>query len=229
MDFNIRELYYELLDYDGTELFGTVLKPWVEHHQYSNFVFSLTGRLNLSDAERWELYALSRILDTLCLPFLPNKGADSSSWLGPNIYPKEYLEFIDLIGLEHFHPKTYDTFNCEIIESKEEGENNFKIVECLFPTVKLKNLLIKRAGVVITNNKQDYNLDLVNNATIYWAFRRKNRKYLDLSQGWGSNSQWRTEFRLDIETEKAFVYNFNGKLDLNALTDETVKDLEDKT
>jgi len=75
--------------------------------------------------------------------------------------------------------------------------------------------MIKRAGVIITNNPKDYNINLINSAPIYWTYRRKNRIYHDLSHGWGSNSQWRTEFRLDVETENTFVYNLKGKYNLS--------------
>jgi hypothetical protein len=68
-------------------------------------------------------------------------------------------------------------------------------------------------------------LDLINSASIYWTYRRKNRKYLDLSQGWGSNSQWRTDLRLDIETKDSFIYNQKGKFDLNNLTTELLEEL----
>ena len=55
--------------------------------------------------------------------------------------------------------------------------------------------------------------DVAEGSTLYWAYRRKNRPYRDLSQGWGSNSQWRTEFRRDYTDGRDFVYNADGTLD----------------
>ncbi len=137
---------------------------------------------------------------------------------------EEYIEFNKLIGLDIETPKLFDTFTCEIIEA-QNGENDFQVIQCLFPAIKLKNIIIKRAGVKILLSADKYDLTLINDATIYWTFRRKNRKYLDLSHGWGSNSQWRTNLRLDIETDSSFIYNHKGKFNLTNLTPEILEEL----
>jgi hypothetical protein len=36
-----------------------------------------------------------------------------------------------------------------------------------------------------------------------------------VSHGWGSNSQWGTDFRRDYVTDEAYVYNVDGTIDLN--------------
>ncbi|WP_298427936.1 hypothetical protein [uncultured Kordia sp.] len=226
-EFTIRDLYYQVLDYEGEELFTDLLKPWVENYNYKRFINSITDILNISNEKNCELYALSRLLDILTLHFLPNNNADGSDWLGVEISKNEYIEFIKIIGLETVKPKTYDTFHCEIAETKV-GNKNFEITECLFPSVKLKNLLIKRSAVIITNRIEDYNLELMNNSKIYWTFRRNNRKFIDLSNGWGNNSQWKTEFRLDLENGNKIIYNYNGKFDLNQLSEETLNELKEE-
>jgi hypothetical protein len=180
-----------------------------------------------SDEDNWELYALSRILDILTLRFQPNKNADGSEWPGPEISLNEYIEFIKILGLEIVYPEIYNAFYCEILEAKE-GKNYFEINDYLFPGIKLKNLVIKRSGTIININPTDYDLDLINNARIFWTYRRKNREYDDLSHDWGTNSQWRTTFRLDIETDNSFIYNLQGEDDLNNLSDETLKELKEQ-
>jgi hypothetical protein len=169
------------------------------------------------------MYALTRVLDVLTLRFQPDNSADGD-WPGPALTVSEYTSFVELIGLKVETPRVFDHFNCEILEA-QKGQNDFEIIECCFPTVKLKGLVIKRGGVKILLNPLTYDLALVNKASIYWAFRRKNRKYLDLSQGWGSNSQWRTNFRVDIETATGYIYNKKGKLDLNNVTPELLEEL----
>lgn len=230
MNLSIRDLYDKIMDFEGEGLYENVLKTWIAENNYRNYLFSTFDKFqtdkkfDLSQESIWELYALTRVLDTLTLPFQTNNKADGSDWLGPKLSIQDYVAFNDLIGLETVTPKLFNTFDCEIIEA-QEGENDFEITNCFFPAVKFENLIIKRAGVKIFLNPKNYNLALINNASIYWTYRRKNRKYLDLSQGWGSNSQWRTDLRLDIETKDSFIYNQKGKFDLNNLTPELLEEL----
>ncbi|WP_437297214.1 hypothetical protein [Sorangium sp. So ce426] len=69
---------------------------------------------------------------------------------------------------------------------------------------------------------------IAESSTMYWAYRRKNRPQQDLSQGWGSNSQWRTAFRRDYRVGQTSYYNVDGKRDLSAL-ESTVEDDEGLT
>jgi hypothetical protein len=230
MNLSIRDLYDKILNFEGEGLYQNVLQIWVAENSYKKYLSNIfnkrqsDNKIDLSQEGIWEFYALTRVLDILTLRFQTNNKADGSDWLGPEFSLSEYIAFIDLIGLDAIVPKSFDTFDCEIIEA-QEGQNDFHISECCFPAVKLENLIIKRAGVKIMLNSQDYNLTLINNASIYWTYRRKNRKCLDLSQGWGSNTQWSTDFRIDVETKDSFVYNLKGKFDLNNLTPELSEEL----
>lgn len=227
---SIRDLYDKILDYNGEKLNDDVLKNWVAENDYKSYIdnlsygFKLSETPNISQDDLWELYALTRVLDVLTLRFQTNNKVDGYDWIGPELLIETYVNFNELIGLETEMPKLFNTFNCEIIEA-QNGYSDFKIIDCLFPAVKLKNLILKRAGVKILLSEDKYDLTLINNSTIYWTFRRKNRKYMDLSQGWGSNSQWRTDIRLDIETDSNFIYNHAGKLDLNKSTPELLNEL----
>lgn len=222
MEQSIRELYFKILDFEGEGLYESVLKKWIIDNDYKSYLLNLSNKVHLSETslsqdDIWELYALTRVLDILSLRFQPNNNVDESKWLGLNFSIPEYIEFNYSIGLDTTTPKTFNSFDCEILEANE-GENNFQIVECLFPAIKLKNLMIKRAGVKISLDSKNYNLKLINHSSIYWTFRRQNRKCFDLSQGWGSNSQWRTDIRLDIETNDSYIYNQKGIIDFNNLT-----------
>ncbi|MBX3163105.1 MAG: hypothetical protein KF900_01380 [Bacteroidetes bacterium] len=229
---NIRDLYFKVLDFEDEQLYELVLKNWIIENGYKNYLSDIsnklqTDKIHLSQEDIWELYALTCVLDILTLRFQPDNKADGSEWSGSKLSISEYVEFNNLIGLNTITPTSFGTFDCEILEA-HTGENDFQINECLFPAVKLKNLMLKRAGVKISLNPQNYNLSLINNASIYWTFRRKNRKYFDLSQGWGSDSQWRTDLRLDIETDNSFIYNYNGKLNLNNITAEQLHEIKEQ-
>ena len=227
MKYSIRDLFNKICEYEGDKVYQNLLFPWVENSNYNEFIVTISNKLNLTKEENWELYALSRVLDILTLKFQPNNNSDNSNWLGPQLTINEFYDFVKYLGLEINFPKKYDAYNCEILRSIE-GNENFEIINCLFPSVKLGKLLIKRSGVIITNKTTDYNLDLINNSIIYWASRRKNKGYRDLSQGWGSNSQWITEFRIDFETDEMYIYNSNGKFDLNELSDDTLTELNEQ-
>jgi hypothetical protein len=222
METSIRELYEQIFHFEGIGLFESVLKPWTVENHYRTYLATLSEKLQvnqtgLSQEDLWELYALSRVLDLLTLGFQPNNRADGSDWTGTDITLAEYNTFNDLLGLETNIPELFHPFASEIMEA-QEGETDFQITEHYFPAVKLNNLMIKRAGVKIILNPQQYDLNLVNTAAIYWTHRRKNRPYHDLAQGWGSNSQWRTNLRMDIETETHYIYNIRGEFDLTTAT-----------
>ncbi|MFW2104579.1 hypothetical protein [Acinetobacter guillouiae] len=223
-------LYFEtILDFKAEDFFESVIKKWIVENDYKNYISNISNKISgrkneLLQEDIWELYALSRVLDLLTLPFQTDNDADDSDWKGPRITVAEYIEFNNLLGLEITTPFSFKPFNCEIIEA-QIGMNDFEIIECNFPAVKLNNLMIKKAGVKILLNPDKFNLNLINKASIYWAFRRKNRKYFDLSQGWGSNSQWRTDLRLDIETENSYIYNVTEKFNLNSPTIELMEEL----
>lgn len=233
MALSIKDLYFKILDFEtilefkAEDFFESVIKKWIIENDYKNYISNISSKINsrkneLSQEDIWELYALSRVLDLMTLSFQTDN--DDSDWKGPRIKVAEYIAFNNILGLEVTTPYSFKPFNCEIIEA-QIGENDFEIIECNFPAVKLSNLMIKKAGVKISLNPDKFNLNLINNASIYWAFRRKNRKHFDLSQGWGSNSQWRTDLRLDIETENSYIYNLIGKFNLNSPTIELMEEL----
>lgn len=235
MALSIKDLYFKILDFEtildfkAEGFFESVIKKWIVENDYKNYISNISNKISgrkneLLQEDIWELYALSRVLDLLTLPFQTDNDADDSDWKGPRITVAEYIEFNNLLGLEITTPFSFKPFNCEIIEA-QIGMNDFEIIECNFPAVKLNNLMIKKAGVKILLNPDKFNLNLINKASIYWAFRRKNRKYFDLSQGWGSNSQWRTDLRLDIETENSYIYNVTGRFNLNSPTIELTEEL----
>ncbi|GEM_PF-960145 len=235
MALSIKDLYFKILDFEtildfkAEGFFESVIKKWIVENDYKNYISNISNKISgrkneLLQEDIWELYALSRVLDLLTLPFQTDNDADDSDWKGPRITVAEYIEFNNLLGLEITTPFSFKPFNCEIIEA-QIGMNDFEIIECNFPAVKLNNLMIKKAGVKILLNPDKFNLNLINKASIYWAFRRKNRKYFDLSQGWGSNSQWRTDLRLDIETENSYIYNVTGRFNLNSPTKELTEEL----
>ena len=228
---SFKELYYKIIQNQEAKLTERVLSEFVKVKSYAEKIDVIKnkirrGEFDLQDDELWELYAISCVLDVLTLRYQPNNNADESNWLGPDLSLEHILEFIDKIGLTSKPVNYFHTFSCEIIEAIP-GEKNFDIAKVFFPSIFIENLIIKRAGVQITLNPIQFNLKLVNNTSIYWEHIRKNRNFYNQSQGWGGNSQWRTCFRIDLETKENYIYNFNGNLNLNKPSSKEIDYLKD--
>ena len=228
---SIRELYFDLMEQEGESLPTKLIFNWINKNDYTHYLerikqsFLKDEDFILTQEDSWELYALSRVLDLLTLRFHKDNNADASEYLGPKIDLSDYLEISNRLNLTITNPKSFHPFHCEINEAVH-GNEDFEILNCLTPTLKIGNLLLKRAMVDISLNSNKYDLDLVNTAKIYWAHRRKNRRFQDLSHGWGSNSQWRTGFRVDLETEKSYIYNVYGEFDLRNHSNELQVELK---
>lgn len=161
-----------------------------------------------------KFYAFSRVSDILLLPY-QNGAYDESSWTGPAIGPDERVAFFTALGLERIDKPDFHPFYHEIVAVDQEADaaSPIAVVDELWPGFMLGHLLICRAGVHVRGGADLILKHVAESSTLYWTYRRKNRPYRDLSQGWGSNSQWRTEFRRDYTDGRAFVYNADGTLD----------------
>jgi hypothetical protein len=162
----------------------------------------------------WELYAFSRVSDILLLPY-QNGAHDGTLWTGPAIGPDERVAFFTALGLERIDKPDFHPFYHEIVavDQAADATSQITVVDELWPGFMLGHLLICRAGVHVRGGANLILKDVAEGSTLYWAYRRKSRPYRDLSQGWGSNSQWRTEFRRDYTNGRDFVYNADGTLD----------------
>jgi hypothetical protein len=218
---DFRELYEELVDYDGEREYQDVLLPWQDRASRAMDVLKIYGdhqarhfpEENIYE-HLWDLYALSRISDVLLLPF--QQGSyDSSTWPGPNIKPEEREAFFLALGMRPIEQQTFHPFFHEIVEVKQspDPQEPISLEAELWSGFMLKNLLICRAGVRVRGGSKLIDKETAERSTLYFAFRRKNRPASDLSHGWGSNSQWRTSFRRDYEDDTAFFYNVDGKVD----------------
>ncbi len=228
---NMRGLFGEIDEFEGENLFEELLRPWLAKSNYIDFIDDVAENLHqgyttLNVVHREELYALSRVLDILTLPFQTSCSAFlDDGWQVHRLSLSDYISFVEGLGLEIVKPKQFHPFNCEIFQAEqaEKGQENFQITKTIFPAVYLKNLLIKRAGVFISLD-ENYDIDYINSAKIYWAYARNNRPCEDLSHGWGHNSQWGTEHRIDLQLADGYIYNETGELNLTNVSDEHISD-----
>jgi hypothetical protein len=215
-----RELYDRLHQTDGPV--GDLLDAWLRSNPdqaewLKHFADSYGPTSTPPVADRWRLYALSRVLQILVLRFQTG-AADQSPWPGPQLSMAELCSFGERLGLSWEFPATFSPFDCEIVEAVHGTDplQELTLIQTRWPCFMLGPMLIFRAGTSVQGVDAVFNAAAASCSTLYWAVRRKHRPYDDLSLGWGSNSQWRTEFRRDYRVLGRCFYNVDGLHDLSA-------------
>ncbi|MGW2660794.1 hypothetical protein ACWCW7_07490 [Nocardia tengchongensis] len=209
----VRLLYRSLME--GPEEFGAAqIGPWFDERP--ELVAELhecgapgTHRVQLPLEKRWGLYALSRVADVLLAPHQPLVlepaywGASADAW----------TEFTRLIGAtsiaeDEFHPFFHEIVN--VVVSDDPNEQPV-IIEEHWPGAFAGNLLLARSGVTVRAGSAVLDQHAASRSCLYWAFWRRHRNTRDLSDGWGSNSQWRTSFRRDYYVDGELHYNIEAQ------------------
>jgi hypothetical protein len=216
-----RELVESMWDYEGSTVYADLLAPWSEanraEEQWFRSFAERTGDPipSVEIEDLWRLYALSRVNETLLLRFQHGR-ADGTDYQGPEISLKEYLAFMIGLGFRRASEASFSPFFHEIVEVDTSSGDDVPItlVGEFWPALMLGDMMFSRAGVQVGGGRKHIRKEIAETSTLYWAYRRKNRPYNDLSQGWGSNSQWRTDFRRDYRIEGKFFFNANKKHDL---------------
>ena len=111
----------------------------------------------------------------------------------------EYESFFEMIGFTVVRPEKYSPVFHEIVsvEQSINDECPIKLIDVYWPTTILGNMLFSRGGAAVEAGSHFVDKERAEKSPMLWAYRRANRECDDLSVGWGSNSQWRTEFRRD--------------------------------
>lgn len=215
------QIYYRIWNYTGNNLYhdelekcipflSDVLKSLSNYNDYSIF------RKTAPDIDgQFTLYALSRINDVLLLSFQEKRRQGNDA---PKITLEQYIEFWNKVGFNIIVPKEYHPFFCEIYEVEECLSHNHhpEIIDIKWPCLMFGDLLFSRSGVLIKSSPNFIDKSTAENSTLYWSHCRNNRPRADLADGWGSNSQWRTCFRLDYWSDDILYYNVRSKDDIIA-------------
>lgn len=215
-----RELYDDILKYKGQKLFADVLDPWIENAQPAIADLRRFGQFSPYDQKdkdaqfaMWNLYALSRVNDVLLLVFQqpPTDGR------APCISSEQYEQFFSQLGFVIVECEGFTPFHHEIVqvEQSELANKSIRILERFWPGLMFGELLFFRSGVAVTGGRDHVVKEIAEQSTLYFTFRRAHRRTSDLSMGWGSNSQWRTDFRRDYESGGKWIYNADGENLLN--------------
>ncbi|MEU9317095.1 hypothetical protein [Streptomyces sp. NPDC048295] len=233
-----RELFGALVDHEGPDVFGRVVVPWLAKagRSYRDAIAhaSTDGVWRTGDGvpERQdlylphELYALSRVSDALLHHFQPAPDPDGTrQWSGalstydgwPVVTRAEYLELFTALGMTPFDGTGFDPFRHEIteVEQSDDPDEPIRITEVVWPGLMLGQLLFSRAGVRVRAGAHHARRGVADCSPLYWTYLRRYRPTRDLSDGWGSNSQWRTDLRLDYRTPAATRLNVAESTDID--------------
>ncbi len=216
-----RELYDDVLHYKRHALFYDVLTPWIEKAQAA---MSELGRFKTSApfdsrddaalAAMWNMYALGRANDLLLRSF--QKGVTERR--DPALHREQYEAFFTQIGLTLVVSDNFAPFHHEIVQVHQSREDDepIGVLRQVWPGLMLGDMMFSRSGVEVIGGRQHIISGIAEKSTLYFAYHRVNRRTNDLSMGWGSNSQWRTNYRRDYRTANTWIYNEDGTNLLNA-------------
>lgn len=213
-----RDLKEQMQDYEGSDVYAEVVRPWLRRQdEERRWMESFSKRKGspvpeATIEELWRLYAFSRIVELLQLGFAPPDSPNPNQWQMPAVSAADYAEFMESFGLGKidapFHP-----FFHEIVRVEIADEPSAPIVKKheYWPATMLGPLVMTRAGCAVTAGSNHVNKNVAENSMLYFAYARRNRPTHDPSEGWGSNSQWRTTFRRDYLLAGVRYYNVDGK------------------
>lgn len=214
-----RELYDAIMDYDGDALHDDVVRPWMRRQDAERrWLDALRRRPGspippVSPEENWRLYALSRIVELLTLSFAPREDGRPDTWETATVQPHEHVEVMAHFGLEPVAREGFHPFFHEVVSVDADPDPAAapRVVHTYWPGYRLGALLVCRAGCRVRAGREHLVKEIAERSTLYWAFARQTRPTHDPSVGWGSNSQWRTNFRRDYEIGGTLYLNVDGK------------------
>lgn len=212
-----RELYDAILDYEGSEVFADVVRPWLGRADGERrWLESFGGRRGdpipeATQEESWRLYALSRIAQFLHLGLGPFERKEGE-WGIETVRREEYEHFMESLGLQRIARRPFHPFFHEVVTVEQVAPETAVpvVLDEYWPGYMLGPLLITRAGCAVSAGAGQIRKEIAETSTLYWAFARRSRPYEDPSVGWGSNSQWRTSFRRDYAAGGMLYFNVDG-------------------
>lgn len=222
---SFRELYDYLTELPPDEIPGSLLGEGVIAakslmHPLEPYRYRNQAPVQIEDL--WDFYSLSRISDYLLLPFQPGPALSADL---PQLTLHEYLSFFMELGFRSLERLSCSPFHHEIVEVEQVEEGHPVVIEQQFwPGLMFGELLFSRAGIRIRCPRSVADQEVAENSTLYFTYRRLNRKTNDLSLGWGHNSQWRTKFHRFYEDAEHYYFNVEGTIDLNGVGEVTSED-----
>jgi hypothetical protein len=114
--------------------------------------------------------------------------------------------------LKNFLGPPRDPILHEVITCEADADSSapIRVTRHAWPAMMIGELVFARAGVHVLAGSAHAVPGVADRSTLHWEYWRRHRVTSDGSFGWGSNSQWRTEFRRDYITSRGHVYDFDA-------------------
>lgn len=196
-----------------------LLEPWFR--EFGDEERRWISRLRADDPrtrppieDLWRLYALSRVSDLLITStqqaFVNPDGWNLSA--GTASDHRALLAGLDLepIGSRPFHPVFHEIV--EVVAADDPSEAPSIVGPAFWDGFMHGPLVIARTGVRVRAGRQHVAAEVAERSRLYWSYARQRRPTLDLSDGWGHNSQWRTSFRRDLVLDGVVYFNVDADL-----------------
>ena len=156
---DFRGLHDRLLAYDGRDVLGDVLDPWLpaaaaELDELAAFAaqpLTPAGEAPPATADDlWRLYAASRASQVLLLRFQPWWPGETQ-YAGPDLSADQYAAFWGRLGFAAHWPAAFHPFDCEVVgvEPAAAPAAPAELADVLWPCVTRGPLLFERAGCVV--------------------------------------------------------------------------------
>lgn len=229
MDF--RPLFGEMLSWRSprTEpsLYYEVLLPWMDaNSEHIKWLRDFGERVGdpvpvITADDRWDLYSISRVHDALLAAsqaqLTINDVNDNFAFYSKyidrwNLTPEQYLSFMQALGFQPREQQSFTPILHEIVHVDQSADKRqpITLIGEYWPALMLGDLLFSRAGVYVEGGEDHVIKHVAERSAMFWTWMRLNRPTQDLSMGWGSNSQWRTDFRRD------YLYGDRAHLNVDA-------------
>jgi hypothetical protein len=235
-----REVFGALYQYQGADAYTDVLMPWLDNA--GTGLRELLAPLAVYGGWRrdryvWgdlleQAYALSRVSDVLLLAFqppLPDRAEPpwahalhlNIDW--PTVTVDQYLALFTALGMTQIQAREFDPFFHEIVavQADDDPDAPVTITGTVWPGLMFGELLFSRSGVRVRAGARHAQAGIADQSLLHEVFVRRYRATSDGSLGWGSNSQWKTDFRRDYLTADAYELNVDATDDIDAESGET--------
>ena len=202
-----RDVFWALHEYEGDRWADDVIGPWVERHpevvselhgigaagNHRRRVAKRPGDYSATEG----LYTLSRVLDVLIAPFQPASDDPAVlSWItGKPWWTGRLPDTAALpvlaaaIGATRISEGRFHPFFHEIVavEPADDPHAPAELVAELWPGYLAGGMLLTRAGVTVRAGPAVMDPGVAARSCLYWSWWRRNRVAQDLSHGWGAN------------------------------------------
>ncbi|MER5728986.1 hypothetical protein ABT084_11750 [Streptomyces sp. NPDC002138] len=214
------------------DAFLAVVDPWLEEHADAVLkalaplaAFGGWTRTEYEFGDPLETaYALSRVSDALIYKFQPLLPPGSEMpWAHdiheperwPHVTRDQYLAAFARLGMAPIGDVAFDPFFHEVVHvaQHEDPGAPVEITGTLWPGLMFGQMLFSRTGITVRAGARHLTAGIADRSPLHNVFMRRYRETSDGSLSWGSNSQWKTDFRRDYLTDAAFHFDIDEEPD----------------